>query len=197
MKKLFILLFVFCAANTFAQKKVADYHSDYFEKDYEICITTAKNDPSTISDVYIDVAGERSSETVTLNYESPYSLLSSLKEVRDKYAEWVKVAEENDITEMTKEIPVDMPSVIVCWYTSKWNFSYKKRFKFTFMILDSGKKVIVMNEKVTSTANQYIDTKFYWVFQSVTELDEFIELMNYPKFIEKLNVKANNADLFQ
>ena len=126
-----------------------------------------------------------------------WHILSSLKEVRDKYAEWVKVAEENDITEMTKEIPVDMPSVIVCWYTSKWNFSYKKRFKFTFMILDSGKKIIVMNEKVTSTANQYIDTKFYWVFQSVTELDEFIELMNYPKFIEKLNVKANNADLFQ
>ena len=197
MKKLFIILFVFCAANTFAQKKVADYHSDYWEKDYEICITTAKNDPSTLSEIYIDVAGERSSETVTLNYESPVLLLSSLKEVREKYAEWIKVAEENNITEMRKEIPVNMPAVTVCWYTSKWHLSSKRRLKFDFLILDSGKKIIVMNEKVVSSANQYIDTEFYWVFQSVTELDEFIENLDYSKFIEKLNAKANSADLFQ
>ena len=43
-----------------------------------------------------------------------------------------KVAEENNITEMRKEIPVNMPAVTVCWYTSKWYFSSKRRPKFDF-----------------------------------------------------------------
>lgn len=197
MKKLLILLFIFCSTGSFAQKKVADYYSEFWDRGYDISILLDENDPSTISKVYIEVAGERKDETVTLNYQSPSMLLSSLKEVREKYAEWVKVAEENNITEMRKEIPVNMPTVTVCWYGSKWFFSFNKRFKFDFLILDDGRKIIVMNEEVTASTNEYIDQEFYWVFQSVTELDEFIEKLDYPKFIEKLNVKANNADLFQ
>ena len=65
------------------------------------------------------------------------------------------------------------------------------------MILESGKKIIVMNSKVTASSNEYIDQEFYWVFQSVTELDEFIKILDFPKFIEKMNANANNADLFQ
>ncbi|MBO4612353.1 MAG: hypothetical protein J5671_04190 [Bacteroidaceae bacterium] len=197
MKQLLSLLFVICAVNTFAQKTVADYHSDYFDRDYEISVSTEKNDPSTISDVYIEVAGESKNKTVTLHYKNPLLFLSSLKEVRNKYSEWAKIAEDNHITEMTKEIPVNMPKVTVCWYGIKWYFAFDKRLNFDFIILDSGKKIIVMTAKVTASSNEYIDQKFYWVFQSVTELDEFIDKLNYPKFIEKLNVNSNNADLFQ
>ena len=197
MKKLFVLLFVLCSINSFAQKTVENYHSDYFEKDYEISVSTDKKDPSTITNVYIEVAGERKNETVTLDYKYPSLLLSSLKEVRDKYAEWVKVAEDNHITDMTKEIPVNMPTVTVCWYGTKWYFAFNKRLNFDFMILDDGKKIIVMSAKVTASSNQYIDQKFYWVFQSVIELDEFIKKLDYPAYIEKLNTNSNNADLFQ
>lgn len=197
MRKVFIFLFVFCTVYSFAQTTVAEYHCDYFDKDYEISVTTEKNDPSTISGIYIEVAGERKTETVTLIYKYPTLLLSSLKEVRNKYAEWVKVAEDNNITEMTKEIPVDMPTVTVGWYGTKWFFSFNKRLNFDFMILDSGKKVIVMSAKVTASSNEYIHQKFYWVFQSVTELDEFINKLNYPKFIEKLNENTNNENLFK
>ena len=117
--------------------------------------------------------------------------------MRDKYAEWVKVAEDNHITDMTKEIPVNMPTVTVCWYGTKWYFAFNKRLNFDFMILDDGKKIIVMSAKVTASSNQYIDQKFYWVFQSVIELDEFIKKLDYPAYIEKLNTNSNNADLFQ
>lgn len=196
MRNFFILIFVQCFICTFAQETVADYHSDYFDRDYEISISTEKNDPSTISHVYIEVAGERKNETVTLDYKYPTLLLSSLKDVRNKYAEWVKVAEDNHITKMTKQIPVDMPSVTVCWYGTKWYFAFNKRINFDFMILDSGKKIIVMNTKVTASSNQYIDQKFYWVFQSVAEIDEFIKKLDYPKFVSKINAKANDADLF-
>ena len=196
MRNLFVLICVLCSISTFAQKKVADYHCDYFDRDYEIAISTDKKDPSIISGIYIDVAGERKSETVTLKYEYPALLLLALKEVREKYAEWVKVAEDNHITDMTKQIPVDMPRVTVCWYGTKWFFAFDKRLNFDFMILDDGKKILVMNAKVTASSNEYIDQKFYWVFQSVTELDKFINTLDYPKFIEKLNAKSNNEDLF-
>ncbi|MBQ6032667.1 MAG: hypothetical protein IJL29_06585 [Prevotella sp.] len=197
MNKLFIILFVLCSLNTFAQKKVASYHSDYFDADYEILVSTEKDDPSTLTNVYIEVPGERKTQTVTLDYKNPNMLLSSLKEVREKYAEWVKVAEDNHITDMRKTIPVDIPPVTVCWYGTKWFFSFNNRLKFDFMILDSGKKIICMTTKVTASSNKYIDQKLYWVFQSVAELDEFIKKLDYSKFIEKLNVSSNNADLFK
>ena len=69
MRNLFVLICVLCSISTFAQKKVANYHCDYFDRDFEISISTDKKDPSTISNIYIDVAGERKSETVTLKYE--------------------------------------------------------------------------------------------------------------------------------
>ena len=197
MKKLFILICMLCSISTYAQTTVTDYHSDYFERDYDIAIATEKNDPYTISDVYIDVAGKTKRDAVTLDYKNPSLLLSSLKEVRNKYAEWVKVANDNHITEMTKQIPVDMPSVTVCWYGTKWYFAFNKRINFVFMILDSGKNIIVMHSKVTASSNEYIDKEFYWVFQSVAEIDEFITKLDYPKFIEKVTTKANTEDLFQ
>ena len=42
MKKLFVLFICFCAVKSFAQTSVAEYHSDYFDKDYEISVTTEK-----------------------------------------------------------------------------------------------------------------------------------------------------------
>lgn len=197
MRNFFILICVLCSINTFAQKKVTNYYSDFFDREYEIAISTEKKDPSIISDIFIEVEGERRGETVTLDYKNPALLLSSLKEVRSKYEEWVKVAEDNHITEMTKQIPVDMPSVTVCWYGTKWYFAFNERINFKFMILDSGEKTIVMNSKVTASSNKYIDQKFYWVFKSVAELDEFIKKLDYPKFIEIINANDNNADLFQ
>ncbi len=197
MKQALVFLFLLLNISSFAQKEVAEYHCDYFNRDFSILVSTEKDAPNTISNVYIEVAGERSRETVTLNYKYPSLLLASLKEVRDKYAEWVKIAEDNHITEMTKEIPVDMPAVTVCWHGTKWFFAFNKHLNFDFMILDSGEKIITMTAKVTASSNRYIDQKFYWVFQSVSELDDFIKKLDYPKFIEKLKVRSNNADLFQ
>lgn len=54
-----------------------------------------------------------------------------------------------------------------------------------------------MSTKVTASSNEYIDQKFYWVFQSVAEIDEFIKKLDYPKFIQNINTKANNEELFQ
>jgi hypothetical protein len=197
MRNLFTTICVLCSINLLAQKTAANYYSDYFEKDYEIAISTEKNSTSTISNIYIYVEG-KNYKLVTLDYKDPELLLSSLIEVRNKYAEWVKIAEDNNITEMTKQIPVDMPRVTVCWYGTEWYFAFNKRINFDFHILDNGKKIIYMMDKVTASSNEYIDETFYWVFQSVEELDKFIiNGLDYPKFIEKINAKVNNANLFQ
>ena len=53
-----------------------------------------------------------------------------------------------------------------------------------------------MSDKVTASSNEYINETFYWVFQSIEELDEFIiNGLDYPKFIEKINKKVNNENL--
>lgn len=196
MRNLFTTICVLCSINLLAQETVTNYHSDYFEKDYEIAISTEENSTSTISDIYIYVEG-KNYDNITLNYKNPELLLSSLIEVRNKYAEWIKVAEDNNITKMRKEIPVDMPRVTVCWYGTKWFFAFNERINFYFNILENGKKIIYMTDKVTASSNEYINETFYWVFQSIEELDEFIiNGLDYPKFIEKLNKKVNNENLF-
>lgn len=196
MKK---LLFIFLAINSIgclAQTKVAEYHSDYFNQNFDILATLNKQG-TAIDALFIYVAGINSTEKVALEFKSPYTLVLALKEIKDKYAEWIKIANDNGVTDMSKDIPVKLPLINVCWHSTKWWFSFDHRFYFRFMILDSGKKIISLNEKVKASSNEYIDQKFYWVFESVDELDNFIKKINIRAFESKLIRRSSNADLFQ
>lgn len=196
MKKILILLFVLCAANSIAQTQVAVYNRDASDRDYKIYVSATETDSSAISDIYIQVDGDEKEDIVFLKFDDPSMLLSSLLEVRNQFAECLKEAEDNNITtKMSKEIPVTMPVATVCWYEAhSWFFAYDKSLKFDFRIL-SGTKLLTMFASVYT--RRRIHQGVHWRFKSLTELDDFIEKLDYPKFIEILHQNPDNDKLFK
>ena len=88
-----------------------------------------------------------------------------------KYLNWVKVAKDNNVTEIDKEFDIKFPSVTIAWSGSKWWFSFGQRVKMRFLILDSGKMIAVWAPKVTSSSNRYIDEQIYFAFEGAEDFD--------------------------
>jgi len=198
MKRLlsiFTVLF-WCGFSAQAEKVVATYTLSYFEKEYEIEASEIKNDKFTI---YIQVSAENSSTRAMIGVESDKiaEFIQSLQQMKDKYVEWFKVAKENNVKELTKEMDISFPSTTICWKGTEWYFSFGQRLIPKYIILDSGKNVVTFVNKVTASSNEYIDETTYWVFSDSKEIDDLIAALNVEKIKSKLLEKVKAADLFK
>ena len=179
-----------------AQEVIDNYTMSYFNKNYEIEASKGKSDDFT---VYIQVNAERS--TTKANYMIKSSKLNEFKDAliatKDKYVEWSKVAKDNNVTDMSKEMDIKFPNVDIAWLGSKWFFSFGKKLSPKFLILKDGQHVVAFVNKSTASSNQYIDETTYWVFADVKEFDEFIEKLDFDKIKSKLEKSESKAELFK
>lgn len=197
MKKYILsLIIILFSTNIFAEKVVAIYHSDYWEKDFDIEATEIENGKFS---VYIQVPAKNDHTRAMLEFESSdiEQLKATLLQVRDKFAEWSKIAHDNNVTDMNKEMEFKLPLSTICWHGSKWFFSFRHKLQPQFSILDDGKHVVSFVRKATASSNQYIDETIYWVFASPQDIDEFISVLNVDKIKEQLLSKEKAADLFK
>ena len=65
------------------------------------------------------------------------------------------------------------------------------------MITDSGKYLCVISGTATASSNEYIDQKYYLVFETTEDFDSLMEAINPTVVQEKLNSKQKVEDLFQ
>ncbi|SHG27529.1 hypothetical protein [Chryseobacterium vrystaatense] len=179
-----------------AQEVIDNYTMSYFNKNYEIEASTGKNNNFTI---YIQVNAERSKTKA--NYMIKSDRLNEFKEAliltKDKYVEWTKVAKENNVTDMSKDIDIKFPNIDIAWLGTKWFFSFGKKLSPKFMILKNGQNIVSFVNKNTASSNQYIDETTYWVFADVKEFEEFILKLDFDKIKVKLEKSENKAELFK
>lgn len=179
-----------------AQEVIDNYTMSYFNKNYEIEASTGKNNNFTI---YIQVNAERSKTKA--NYMIKSDKLNEFKEAliltKDKYVEWTKVAKENNVTDMSKDIDIKFPNIDIAWLGTKWFFSFGKKLSPKFMILKNGQNIVSFVNKNTASSNQYIDETTYWVFADVKEFEEFILKLDFDKIKVKLEKSENKAELFK
>lgn len=179
-----------------AQEIIDSYTMSYFNSSYEIEASKGKNDDFT---AYIQVSAEK--VKTKANYMIKSDKLDEFKKAliftRDKYTEWEKVAKENNVTDMTKDIDVKFPSIDIASLGSKWFFSFGEKLSPKFMILKNGQSVVSFVNKNTASSNQYIEETTYWVFADVKEFDEVILKLDSDKIKAKLNKIDNKAELFK
>lgn len=196
MKKyMFLLLILMISLSMSAQTKIDSYDSDYFESTFGIYATNGEK-----LSLYFDIRGESKNDDVMINVDGESTIISfinSLKEVRDKYAEWKKVAVDNKVTDYSKDFDISFPNVYVAWYGTKWWFDFRERFEPYFKVSSDGKCYAVFHSEAVSSSNEYITEKYYWVFSSVKEFDSFIEKIQPQALIEKLNKKNAPDELFK
>lgn len=196
MNKIFILFsMLILACSAYAEQTVGKYQNTYFGKEFEI-EAAQKNDK--LQTVYIGVeAKDAKSAFISVDGKDLELFKTSLELVKAKYLDWVKVAKENKVTEMDKEFDIKFPSVNIAWSGSKWWFSFGKKIKMRFLILDNGKMIAVWAPKVTSSSNRYIDEQIYFAFEGEEDFDSIISQLNYQAILDQLLTKKNNEDLFQ
>ncbi|WP_288370319.1 hypothetical protein [uncultured Algoriphagus sp.] len=204
MKKLLIILALgnFVSISSFAQEKYTTYYSSYFDKDYEIDVSFKDNKLG----LYIDLAGlDRLRETggISINDKSYDGFMENLQFARSKYEEWIKVAIENDVRDLTKDVELKT-EVITGYFVSggEYTFDFSVRPSFDFKILDDEKGLrhllIFRTGELESSSNRYITASdFVMVFSSLEEMDEFIELISKEKLNEFKNKTSDKSSLFK
>ena len=199
MRKFYLSIIVclFCSLVTHAQDVViSNYTLSYFNKSYAIKASEIENGKFTVS---IQVSAERESTRAMIEIESDKleEFKQSLVQMKEKFEKWSKVAKDNNVTDMSKEMGIEFPSTTFCWLGSKWFFSFGQKVNPEFRILDNGNHVALFVKKVKSSSNEYIDETFYWVFSNSEEFDELISKLDYEKIKSELEKKESASDLFK
>lgn len=186
---------VFFAIGLSAQKKVATYPCKYFGKEYDI---NASFDDGK-SSVYIEVASDSKNAMAMLKFDGTEldQLRKSLGQIKDKFAEWSKIAKENNVTKMSKEIESNLPKATVCWHGSKWFFAFDEKLTPKFRIMDDGSYTVSCIQKVTASSNEYIDETIFLVFSSPSEIEALIKELDIDKMKEKLGGEQKTDELFK
>ena len=197
MKKiLLITLMSFIYLNTFAEKEVGNYYTDYFEnKKFVIEASEPKDGEFTL---YIQVAGDDSEKAfVSIDSDKVVDLITFLTNMKNKYVEWSDVAKNNNISEFNKEMKFKTPRLGVAWLGSKWWFSYGHRIAPTFRIMDDGSHIVSMVRKAKSSSNQYIDETIFWVFGSSEAIDSLISQLDVKRILGLFEKQSNASGLFK
>jgi hypothetical protein len=198
MKKIVLSLFIsaLCTIAVYGEKVVGNYSLSYFNRSYDIEASKIKDGKFT---VYIEVNGESESTKAMLSVENDdlEEFTQSLLQMKTKFEEWSKVAKDNNVTDMNKDMDIKFPSTTICWLGTKWYFSFGHKLTPKFLILDDGRYVVTIVKKVTSSSNQYIDETIYWVFSDPKEIDDLVSQLDSEKIKAKLEAIENASDLFK
>lgn len=186
-----------------AQQKVGEYTNSYVSKTFSIKAVEKNN---KIEKVYIGIPTVLESRT----YSRPADIVVKGKDIelfktalelaRDKFSEWKKVAKENNVTEMNKEMGINFPKVTVAWlYGRKWWFSWGNKINLKFLtlkILDNTRCIALWAPTVTSSTNRYIDQEIYFVFGDEEDFNSIINQLDSQRILNELLNTKNNSELF-
>lgn len=191
---LFVAFFII-SISLKAQEEVGTYYNNFFKEEFTIKASQKNN---KISDIYIEVSAKKSSQSfINIGGDDLETFKASLIALRDKYLSWVKIAKDNNVTEMNKEFDIKFPSVTVAWVGSKWWFDFNRKISMRFLILESGKMVAVWAPKVTASSNEYIDETIYFTFECEDDFNNLLDKLNSQVMLDKLQNRQNKENLFQ
>lgn len=182
---------------TFSQEKYTSYDNVYSGSKYDVQISSKD---STSYKLYVDMMSlDKLSKSggVMLDENAHEKFISTLLEAQIKYEEWIKTANDNNVTELDKTMTLRTKVSGYFLYGSKWNFQFVVNLTFDFKIIDGKSLLIVRTGKMTSSSNQFMTNDgFVFVFSSTEEITEFLDVLSKDKITEFIT-KPKAVDLFK
>ena len=131
--------------------------------------------------VRFDAQTKRGYGEVWIKYKDLAKFRQALIDARDKYVEWSQVADDNNVKNFRKDIPVKFPKPIYWWkiagerfyddYTGwKMIFSASDNFRYAFMLAET-----------KHMKNRYITENYEIVFSCVEDFNSLIDLLDPAK----------------
>lgn len=115
---------------------------------------------------------------------------TALFEAKAKFKEWKQVAQDNNVGEYEKEIPVKFPNVKYVWGHGNLFFS-DSPFKLRYHRTKEGVDFAMLVMHVVADTNRFADENFIFSFFNEEEIETLLEVLS-SKNIEK--VLLENAD---
>ena len=202
MKKLIVMIMtLICAVSLNAQEKFNTYENQYNGKTYDISV--GFNDKGTF-DLYIDALSlDDSHETggIIINTKRYEDFLIALRESKIKFQEWSEIANKNNVTDLEKTMSMTVKSSAYFLYGRDWQFDFLVPLQFDFRVLEIEKSIkhylIIRTNELTSSSNQYMQVDgFILVFESITDIDNFINVISIEKINEFKN-KPKTEEMFK
>ena len=194
MKKIIAAL-VLCIVSTlcFGQEKIGTYHSNYFDTNFYVRYS------EKTGKYYIQIMGETAIKYCCFIVEDIDNFRTSLSDAKDKYAEWVKVAKENNVKATIKDMDIKFSKGVFAWYDGEWHLNFDAVPKPRFLSTSTGDYnfLLFLGEEFSASDNQYITEKAYWAFSSVSEIEELLNLISQETLQKFLDSKEPKDDLFK
>lgn len=203
MKKLF-LLFIFTSGFIFGQEYQAFTLSTFPEIPLKVYAFKGNKDGKFELRVQIPAKEKYSKTYLQLNEKNYIAFMEMVNLSRTKFIEWSKVAEQNKVNDMTKEIKKNEKDILYYQEASfeengKLHFAKLGTISYYFRVLN-GKAFLVFTNilDLSATQNSYIKNKGYTLaFNSVNEIDDFITMLDLTKITDFLNGTSATQELFK
>lgn len=197
LKLTMVMLFISITTMSVGQEKINSYDLSYF-KEPTNSISVSESEEGI--DFYIEVPSrDRSEVSLIVREKSLDKFKSVINDAKLTYAKWKKTAEENDVSDLDKEIDIDKMNIECAFHYGGWNFDFSVNLKARFKILNGKYMLIFQNKyKLESSSNEYIDADgFLLAFSSEEEIDNFLKSLSLDDAKNYFNKKTSQEDLFK
>lgn len=131
------------------------------------------------------------------------TFVSSLIQMREKFAEWKTIAEQNNVTNLQKT----MTNVVFSYLSFTWvendgiiYLSYGNSFSPLFVVSDNGKCSVKVSGQIRDNKYPEFEQVFSFSFSSLEQIDHFIQLLDYNSMKkisdDKISEEKHKKDLF-
>ncbi len=127
---------------------------------------------------------------IIVNPEHLYEFRKAFSDANAKYKKWKKIAIENNVTDLDKEMDIEFPPVVVGWgLGSRFNYNFEYSIKPSVKFTRSSMKLCFIQGETVQNHNYSSTIRPYFVFGSEEESDAFEKMIS-----EKLFKKAGKND---
>jgi hypothetical protein len=199
MKKIILTVATFVLSMTLhAQQSIGKFTMSFTDSEFSVEATEPKDGEYKL---YIDMFSlDKSVKAggITVKSKDVPALIALLQDVKAKYTEWEKLAQENGVAELDKEIPTaNRPKCGGFFRYGDWKFDYSVTLSPRFFKTPDNTLALVHTGKMIASDNQYIDASdFVFAFKNAAEIDELISLLDPQKVIDFYSKKTDTEDLF-
>ena len=203
MKKIIIInIAILLTAVAFGQKTISSF--EILDKEFEFQATEPKDGKY---DLYIYGYGLDKiykKGGISIKYDKISKFVDALQFSKTKYKEWTNIAKENNVTDLSKTIEVEIPTVMGFFLTtSKFHFDFTANPYIKYLVSKNSSgnveyKLVIFSSKLNASDNQYIEAdNFVYAFYSEEEINNFIKLFDKSLVDKTFSAQKTKNDLFK
>lgn len=198
MSKLLLIFFFLIPFYGTAQSIYASYKCSLSPKPLNILV--AIHDERFYS-LYIDMYSEDNllkNGGIVIHSEDHNKFIENLNYAKLKYSEWAKVAKQNNVKYLNREMTIDFEVLAVMFYQGDQVFRQNSgKLKFLFSIYEDKKVLSIQTGPIQASSDKTKNHKgFKFYFESEKEISDFINLISVAKIQDYIK-KPNTKDLFK